>query len=92
MANLKMLNNKIALVNITAEEKKEQNTELFFSIPTVANNLAEVKFAPSGSEELVGKRVYYGKDFQVVKMQGFEALVMDLNNLVAVLNDSETQG
>lgn len=90
MSKIRMINGKIGLVKITTGPAKSDQSSVF-AIPTVANDLAEVRFVEEGSEALLGKRVYYGKDVQEIKMQGLDVLVMPLSNVIAVIDDSEEE-
>lgn len=85
---VKMVNNKIAVEKL---KRAAKTTASFLHEPNVSDNQGVIKFAPIGSEYVVGMRVYYGNNREEIRMNGIDVYIMDADNIVAIVEDTSEQ-
>ena len=84
---MKLLNNKIA---IERETKAPKTTGGFLAIPDKVDTAGIVRLIADGVTEVsLGNKVYFSGNYQPLKVEGHEYLIMEVSNLIAVLESED---
>lgn len=88
MKNLRVLKNKILVEKLSKKPEKESGS-LFVEAEVSDSQGTIVAIGEEYEGKLtIGNRVYYGRDVQQIRMTGKDVMVMDPENVVAIVEAS----
>lgn len=89
MKNLKVLKSRIFVEKLAKKPSKSEGS-LFVEAEVSDSQGTIIAIGEDYKGELnIGDRVYYGREVQQIRMTGKDVLVMDSENVVAIVEESD---
>ena len=86
---IQMLKGKIGVIKIGKSSKQDG----LFVMPDVTDSLGIIKYVGEGVNETLtpGTKVYYGKDREECRMREDDVMIMEEDNIFAILEESNEE-